>query len=1709
MPTPAQPAPSQAPHVRVPEKKVVLGGSILPTTPAPPAIIELREADERAPAEMPGNAPTRPVQTPLYDAAAESTAEVARLDRQQAATELVEMLRDQVQKTRERARLGRLHYEWARLLELPLGDISGALEHYKKAHQFAPDLEPTVAGLRRVLLARGDSEAALPWFDEQARLTPSAEGKAILLYDKGLLLEGPLARPAEARKALEQAHELAPHDPSILRALSRARRRDQAWADLDRALEGQALGSQEDPALSAARFAERARLAEVKRRDVETAATFFQSAFERAPEVTVALADLERLYAGGQRAHELARALEERERLAQDPEVKAAILQRLARVFVDKLADLSGGAGALERAFAQTPQHLPILHELGRLYERGSDWTALASAWLRLEERSASKSEKLELRVRLGRLHEETLGEPEKAVAFYEGARKLDPTHPATTEALERLYKGARAWDALVGVYLGRAGATLDVGRRAEMHFQIGQVHEFERGQKEAALEEYKRSLGLVPGYPPAFRALVRLLAEAARHPELIEHYERAVELAEDDANAFVWLFKIGRVYEDALALPARAVEAYQRILARAPAHLDALLAVERAAERAGNHAVLVQALEAEAALASGARKLSLLQRAGDVAADKLGEEARALALYKAVLAVEPRFAPVLGSLRRLFERGGRFVELIEIYEKELALASEPAARATILYSIARLYERRLAQEEPAIVHYKKALEQDPTHEPSSQALLETLTRSERFEELSRQLAREVERRKTPEEKAEWATRLGEVYENRLKKPAEALKAYENALSAAPRLRTALEGRVRILASMGNHRALAAALDDDAEHTTDASVRQAARLRAAEVLRDDLGQFEEAARRYELVLGEHVGHAEALVALEQLYGELGQTENLERILGQEVNAFRVVGDQVASLRELLRVAPQGVLGSEALNGILTRAPGDRRALEVAERAAFAAGSADALAAVDVVLADDSRAPAVAAAHATRLGEHLEATEPYKALRSFKKALSVDPENFAATRGISRIASGAADAALLLEAAEGEARVTQDSSRAAQLFVRAAAVQKQKGDVIAAALSLERALDVQPEEFTAARELHGLLTQSGEHDRLVTALSSAAQRAQSIEARTSHWIAVARTHAHDRQDLPAALTALLRVEKAEPEHAPTLLELGELYMKDRQFEQAAARFEKAARGQLKPAQGLGLRLRLAALYQEHLGRPNEAHRILRQILDTEPRHREALRRYLALQMSQGDRGAAETAQAWVEASQGAERAEALTTLGRLNRDRGRVAEARSALEQAIGLVGMGEPGAGADLRQLLSEAGLGAAGWEGYVRALEGFTAGTSDAGRAAPAYLELGRVYLDELGDTARGFPALEKGLQALPEAASLRIEYASRLMSARLYERALGELRKLLGLEPARPETWRDLVQVFDALGRNAEAHLAQGPLVLSGGGNDLVRSTWLGRKPRPALVADDAFDATTLSLLASNVSEEAVGFVSQLSELGSKLFGPGLERFGLTSRDRMGARSNHPLRPVFDRVLRAFGVVELDLYPAAEYDGALVLVLTDPLGLVVPRSFAGLSEVDQVFALARFVVNVARGVHLIDVLSDVELSDLVVAGARLVEPRFAPNRSSGADLDALGRRISKALPWLAKSRFEDAARRFVASRPPDGASLGRELRAAALRAALIAADDVSPLLLLQRTRGTIVGLDVEESKSAQLDLLRTWVSEASMQVRKRAGLL
>jgi cellulose synthase operon protein C len=1611
------------------------------------------------------------------------------------------------------------------VLESVLGDPQRASSHYRRALEHRPEHLPTVHAARRLLVELGQWEAALPLFDAEVRLWAEPARKAELWHEKGRLLERHLGRRADARAAYSAAFALEPGHPGWLRAVLRMALTERDWAAADGILEQAAASSTADPAQLAALVALRARLQEKRAENRELATDLYRRAVELDPLAPGALRALGRLYHAQSRWRDLGQILELEARAFTESRARALALGRAARVHETRLGDLATSIALLAQALGEAPDEELLLREYARLLRRTERHTELGPVLEKLVECAGHAGERIARALELGRLAELELGDESAAIRWYRRVLDEDPTHLGALGALGGLYARRSEWKELVTVLRREAAVTSDAARQAEALVRIADLSEHRLADRNGAVEAYAQALVAVPLHPAAFRELARLYAEGGRHHDLIELLERAADAAGDEETRVTHLMRIGQLEEEALGAPERAVFTYQRVLESSPGHLGAIHALERAAERAGHFRELVSALELEVdRLGDSARRVPLLTRAGDLLAERLGDPEGALARWRRALSLEPRHAPTLRALVVWLGRLGRWEELLDAELNLVAALGTTPEAVTLLLEAGQLCETRLGDVDKARRCYARALRADPGSSAALHALEQIAATRADWQELARLLGLEQEIAKTPSQAAILSLQLGELFEDRLGRTDRALAEYERALGAVPELTPALDGRDRLLGMAGEWRRLGECLADEAKRTGDVCLGVGALLASAELWRDDLGDSARAAELLGAALERDPTNRGALLGLEWMHTELGNTRGLAAVLGAEARALGSVAGRAAALRELVELRKAEADGDpEELErlwlGVLDLSPMDTEALERLERLALARQDSGLLLHVDAKLGALWREGGLAAAHVGRLGAALEASGDAAALDTYRAALAHDPESLWATRGFTRLARRAADPGLLEEAAGYEARVGHDNATAAEVLVASAELRlARSGDRDGSLRCLEKALDLDPTSTAALGALRAALLERGETDRLLDQVTHAARQATDPEASARLWLVVAEIQADERRDTGAGLAAVGRALGSVKDYVPALLYGAELLGRAGQWTSAVERFEKVVA--LDPPREHLVRAHLALcdLFADRLGDNDRALEELGCALQLEPGDRVVLGRAADLYQKAGRLDdAVRTLRSLVESTRAPEElGTSLSKLGRLEQARGQAEAALGAYERAVSLVGLGLGGQPArELRELLGTLGpQSGPGWQRYVGALG------RRAQEVGPTHaewrgllLESARVFGDQMGRADTALVTLEHGVAGAPADLEIRRELAGRLLAAGRLPEAVDQFRAVLELDPMQADAWRGLVRAWQSGDRPAESALAAAPLVWLGAATDQERAAWQARAQRPAGAFAGSFDSLAWRLVAPSLeADPTVELLGSLRETWGALYPPALERFGLSQRDRIGARSPRPLRQLVDRLAAAFGNPEFDLYVHQAHGGLPELMFTDPPAILVPSHVTSLNEGQQVFVFGRMLATLSRGLGVAEALSPTALGQLLVAAARTVEPGFGLGQHDEQELGALSRRLGRVVSWRTRRTLEDAARRYVANPPTALGDFLATLRAGAARAALILSDNLpGAAVLVRRYEGDLSGLDlgaVTQGTALLRDLLRFWVSDAAFALRHRLGM-
>ncbi len=1580
-------------------------------------------------------------------------------------------------------------------------DYAAAAAAFEAALVDAPDHLAALHGLRRARQAQQQWEAVVGLIDRELALTAEPARRGHLLRRKAELLDEHLGDPTGAMDAYQEALAAEPSHLGALKGLERLQTRAGAWAALADTYAELALRVR-DPRLRAAWLARQAHLTETRLGDPDRALQLYEAAAQTEPTATTALVHLKRLAASRGDLGRLAGALRGQLALAADPRDRQELHLALTAA-LERGGDLDGAVEACLAALAEAPSDRRILERLASLHAAQSDWTQQAEVLARLVALATTPTEAARLAYRVAALHLHRLGDSETGRQWLARAFDADPRLESAAQELCSQLEAAGDWSALLLVLARRAEVTPAPGAQAELHHRMGVLLEERLGRPDEAARRYAHVLGVMPAHPQAFAALCRLHVVAGRWRDLAELYQRAADRAPHTEEASAWLTRLGNVLEDRLDDTVGALHAYERVVELEPRSLGALHAVQRAAERAGRYERLVQALRSEAGLtADPVRRDSLLHRAAVLEIDHLGDIAGGRRALQAILARTPDHTPTLETLAEVETAAGRWDSLREILQRQLAMATEPRARARLRLRIGELEETQLRRPEAAVASYRQALADDPELRPARRALWRVLETTEAWAALVAELDEAIVHADAPDERAALSVRQGELYERRLGDPAAALAAYERAVAADPLHRVALDARYRLLVEASDWAGLSRALANEAKASADAHLRAQATLENTFV-KVRHGADQEARDAAAALLRASPDSIGAVLAAEEVGLRLSDSSALRAALARLAGASTDPAAVLAALEELLRVRrKRGEPLAPVLERIVRLCPDDADSLEQLADDLSQAGENEAELAAREQIAELVRDPGLTAADQSRLGYlRLRRGDPQQALTAFRAALASDGRNLGARRGFTLAARAVADPNAMREAARGERDVIRDRKAAVSLWLDAAELAMAAGQESDAAACYAEALETAPDSPEAAMGLMATMMYLDGVPLLVDRLQHASRIARDPSRAAALHRCVAQLHAEVLHDLPAAIASVRQAVARCPQHPAAGRQLASYLERSKQWSAAVETLESLL-PRLTTDERVKVLLRMASIREQELLELDRAaedlHTVLR-LAGEEPAALSALARVERLRGN--DAQARQLVRRLLEiVTDERDRATALAELAQLERDRGALEAAAAAALEATSMDGPSGPAA--QVYRELMELELPTATPVGYQQALIRFLERPVMARKErALAYRELARISERTQGGLDNAVATLQRGAVELPEDSSIALSLVAAFRRAGRDAEALEEARRLLTVDPREPAVWRAVAEILSARGDRRGASSALAPLLALRQATEEEQRIVASRPAQVAALPPDALSVSTLRRLFGprTFEDPWASFLPAAAELVAKLEGVDYASWGVSKRDRLRPGDAHPLRELADRIAAIFGNPEFDLFvlPGERYRHGFVLTGSPP-AVMIPDVLAQAHSGALAFEMARPIALVARQAHPLDHIEDEKLERTLVGLAVHFAPSFTVRaRLEQHELDALeaeAHRVGKAIGFFARGRLQEAVQRFTAEAVGPFAPWARAVRLEASKAALLVADE---LLAVVGSLGEAIGPENEAT-----ELARFWVSEPALRL-------
>jgi tetratricopeptide (TPR) repeat protein len=757
--------------------------------------------------------------------------------------------------------------------EMTPAELSNLLDAARRAHQDRRELDAVVRLLEIELGVVRGTPREPDLLVEMARL-----------YDEELLDD------AKARAAFERLAELRPEESRAAESLERSEAKKARWRDLYEryALEARGAG---DAVFRSSLLVSAAEVAYRYGRDasdVEPIAPLLREALSVDPKNRRAATLLERVLREQGQWEELAQVLERAATETIQKDERVATWVRLARVLAKKVGSRERAAAAYERVLDIAPGHSEAASFLAEYFHASGMWDHLVSLYEGQLAAGAlrSREEEFGATLQIAMVHWRMRGQPDAAEPWFERLRRIDPSHPGML-GFYREWCGARGDPARLAAILADAQRAMPDGpERAALVAEMAKLAEGgENAQR--AIEQWRAVLRQSPGNLEAREALARLYRQTSSWNALTDQLRQDLDRLPQEAVAarLAVLRDMSGVYREQLKSDSALVTVLTQIVQLAPTDLNSVRELVRVYEslQRWRDLLAMQARQAELE-PDPAVQVALWRAIARRWLDQFSNVQNAVDAYEKLRRVDPSDAEAAGKLKELYSKRRAYRPLYDLLEGQADALPPGEERRALWFEMAKLAAERLDSGSQAIALYKRVLEEDPASATALDALEKQAERDKDFAAVADVLQRRVDVASDGPSKLAILQKLGSIYLDRVRDPAQAVATWKRVLAIQPGHPKALrvlrdshladgdyDGLTELYAQTQDWEGLAEVLSAAADKATDAALKVELSLRCAALYVDRLHAAERAFRSYERVLSVKPDDERAAAALVPLY----------------------------------------------------------------------------------------------------------------------------------------------------------------------------------------------------------------------------------------------------------------------------------------------------------------------------------------------------------------------------------------------------------------------------------------------------------------------------------------------------------------------------------------------------------------------------------------------------------------------------------------------------------------------------------------------------------------------------------------------------------------------------------------------------------------------------------------------------------------------
>jgi tetratricopeptide (TPR) repeat protein len=376
------------------------------------------------------------------------------------------------------------------------------------------------------------------------------------------------------------------------------------------------------------------------------------------------------------------------------------------------------------------------------------------------------------LKSRIAAIWAEKIGDLDHAVEAYRDLLDHAPDSHAALDALEELERRRGDFTAVQEVLVRKLQAAGGGAAQIPVYKKLVQLAVEKHNSPDDAIGYLHEILTLQPDEAEANARLTALLEKTERYNDLIDVLTEQANrraAAGDTAGEIALLVRAADVWEARLGNPEASTEILERILARDPDNVRALMSLAHIYEAAHDvdkaRATLARAVELAE---TPGERAELHYRLGNLEADAGGEAAGEASFLRA-LDADQSHAGALAALEKLARARGDFARVAEL----LALRAEqlpPAERRPLYVELAQVYGDKLKQPAAALPYLEELKRQSPDDATVLEPLADLYFAAGKHDEalpLYRALVEKLGKGKRSRDLARLNQRIGAIAERR------------------------------------------------------------------------------------------------------------------------------------------------------------------------------------------------------------------------------------------------------------------------------------------------------------------------------------------------------------------------------------------------------------------------------------------------------------------------------------------------------------------------------------------------------------------------------------------------------------------------------------------------------------------------------------------------------------------------------------------------------------------------------------------------------------------------------------------------------------------------------------------------------------------------------------------------------------------------------